>query len=67
MQACMNSLPPVTPMVPRTVGDLVFLLSERACARGLTEAEAAQAAGLELDRLLRRTRRATRRKLLRHR
>ena len=62
----MNSLPPPAPMVPRTVGDLVLLLSERACARGLTEAEAARAAGVELDRVLRRADRATRRRLRRH-
>jgi hypothetical protein len=62
----MNSQPQSTPMVPRTVGELVYLLSERACARGLTEAEAALSATHELGRLLRSVDGPTRRRLRRH-
>lgn len=62
----MNNQRTSTPMVPRTVGDLVYLLNEQGCAHGLTEAEAAQRTTTALGRMLRNVDGATRRRLVRN-
>ena len=62
----MNNQNASAPMVPRTVGDLVYLLNEQGCAHGLTEAQATQRTTTALGRMLRGVDRATRRRLLRN-